>query len=75
MSNNKVIKNSLSQVIGNKNVESDFELCCIFCSNNKKVIEIAHRNGLKQITGYIVICKECFKILDIDKLRVKIEAR
>lgn len=74
MVNDKIVKDLLSQTIGNRNLESNYSLQCIFCGNDRNVIEIAHRNGDKHITGYIVVCKKCFKILDMDKLHLKIEA-
>lgn len=72
MVNKKVIKSSLSQALGNEILDNNFSLQCIFCGNDKKLIEIAHRNAYKHITGSMVVCEECFKIMDITKLGIKI---
>ena len=72
MANNKVVKNVLKQKLGNENIESNFGLHCIFCGNDRGIIEIAHRDDYKHITGYIIMCKKCFKIIDLDKLSIKI---
>ena len=75
MTNKKIVKNSLNQTLGNMNLDSNFSLQCIFCGNDKKLIEIAHRNAYKHITGTMVICTKCFNLIDIGRLSVKIVPR
>ena len=48
-------------MIGNKN--GDFELACCYCGTKTDLMQVAHRNSLGFVIGYLFICGECLPII------------
>ena len=44
--------------IGNKNTDN-FTLACSICGTDADLTLTAHRNTLREVTGWIVACNEC----------------
>ncbi len=45
--------------VGNKSGDS-YMLVCICCGSESELNQVAHRNTLGQVTGYIFSCADCF---------------
>ena len=50
--------------LGNKNKMIDYNLQCINCKGNQNINLVAHRNSRKGITGFIVVCNNCFRLME-----------
>jgi len=48
-------------MIGNKN--GNFELACCHCGIKVDLMQVAHRNSLGFVIGYLFICGECLPIV------------
>ena len=64
MKNNSVNCSEKLQKLGNKNKMTDYNLQCINCGNNRDINLVAHRNSGKGITGFIVVCNNCFRLME-----------
>ena len=49
----------------------DFILACISCGTKESITQIAHRNDVGKVVGYIFVCKDCFKFVSGGKLRME----
>jgi len=57
--------------LGNKNPMTDYNLQCINCKSNHNINLVAHRNKEQGITGFIVVCNNCLRLME--KLNQTIE--
>jgi len=48
--------------IGNKNKDK-FELSCCLCGTRTDLAQVAHRNSLGFIIGYLFACNDCLLII------------
>ena len=48
--------------VGNKSGD-DYELVCISCGSDAELNQVAHRNTLGKITGYIFSCSGCLDVV------------
>jgi len=49
-------------MIGNKN-KDDFILACCHCGGATKLTQVAHRNSLGFVIGYLFVCEGCLPII------------
>lgn len=50
--------------LGNKNKMTDYNLQCINCRKERNINLVAHRNDKEYITGFIVVCNDCLRLLE-----------
>lgn len=50
--------------LGNKDRMTDYNLQCINCRKERNINLIAHRNDKEYITGFIVVCNDCLRLLE-----------
>lgn len=50
--------------LGNKSQMTDYNLQCINCGKERNINLIAHRNDKEYITGFIVVCNDCLRLLE-----------
>jgi len=49
-------------MIGNKNAD-DFKLACCHCGTKIDLSQVAHRNSLGDIIGYVFLCDTCLPVV------------
>jgi hypothetical protein len=59
------------QMIGNKSIEANYILKCMHCGADKGLTFVAHRNKEECITGFIVVCQECLKIIGDTEKKIR----
>ena len=62
---------SEEQKIGNVNKESNCILKCLHCGEDKGLSFVGHRNKEGCITGLIVVCQKCLKIIGNTKKNIR----
>ncbi|MCK4446977.1 MAG: hypothetical protein KAW56_07840 [Candidatus Marinimicrobia bacterium] len=50
--------------LGNKNRMTDYNLQCVNCRKERNLNLVAHRNDKGYITGFIVVCNSCLRLLE-----------
>lgn len=50
--------------LGNKNRMTDYNLQCVNCRKERNLNLVAHRNDKGYITGFIVVCNNCLRLLE-----------
>ena len=48
-------------MIGNR--YGDCELACFYCGTQTGLMQVAHRNSLGQVVGYLFLCGDCLKVV------------
>jgi len=48
-------------MIGNR--YDDCELACWHCGTQTGLMQVAHRNSLGQVVGYLFLCGDCLKVV------------
>lgn len=71
----KTLSISKKQKIQNLNKMSNYNLQCINCSAGKAVTTIAHRNSKNGITGWIVVCDDCFGLINKQVIRMVVGSK
>ncbi|GAI74902.1 unnamed protein product [marine sediment metagenome] len=50
--------------LGNKNRMTDSNLQCVNCRKERNINLVAHRNDKEYITGFVVVCNDCLRLLE-----------
>lgn len=50
--------------LGNKNRMTDYNLQCVNCRKERNINLVAHRNDKEYITGFVVVCNDCLRLLE-----------
>lgn len=50
--------------LGNKNRMTDYNLQCVNCGKERNINLVAHRNDKEYITGFVVVCNDCLRLLE-----------
>lgn len=50
--------------LGNKDKMTGYNLQCINCKKERNINLVAHRNDKEYITGFIVVCNDCLRLLE-----------
>lgn len=54
----------MSGMIGNKNKVYKFNLACCYCGTSTDLNQVAHRDGLGLVIGYLFVCNNCLPIIE-----------
>ena len=60
-------------MIGNKNGNKAYKLACCNCGTKVDLMQVAHRNSLNYVIGYLFLCEECMPLV-AGKAIVRIES-